>query len=270
LRDVIHDHDVGLVVLDPLISRLSRRLDTHRDAEVRLGLEPLAAMADATGVSVVGLIHVSKAATRDPLTSVMASRAFVAVTRAVLYVALDPDDRRRRVVSQVKCNVGRDDSAGLPSLVYGIEPATVETAEGEAATCRVVWRGVADRGVREILAAQEGASGSSMAQATAEEWLRDVLSAGPVLSVEVKEQVAAAGLSWATVRRAQGSLGVRPTKAGGRFGGDPRWYWELPRSPEGAHLPLKVLTPEHEHLQAKVSTFSETPAAQAAPEAGEL
>ena len=170
----------------------------------------------------------------------------------------------------MKCNVGRDDSAGLPSLAYGIEPATVETDEGPAATCRVVWKGVAERGVREILAAQETSTGSSTAQATAEEWLRDVLSAGPVPSIEVKDQAASAGLSWATVRRAQGSLGVRPTKAGGRFGGDPRWYWELPRSPEGAHLSLKMLTPEHEHLQAKVSTFSETPSAPAAPEVGEL
>ena len=180
-------------------------------------------MADETGAAIVGLIHVSKAATRDPLTSVMASRAFVAVTRAVLYVAVDPDDRRRRVVSQVKCNVGRDDSAGLPSLAYGIEPATVETAEGPASTCRVVWRGVADRGVREILAAAQASADADTALQSAREWLRELLAAGPVASAVVEaEAKAAAGLSWASVRRAQGGLGVKPSRHG--FGRGGEWY----------------------------------------------
>ncbi len=255
LGEVIRAHDVAMVVLDPLISRLSRRLDTHRDAEVRQGLEPLARLADETGVAVVGLIHVNKTATRDPGTSIMGSRGFVAVARAVMYVALDAEDPRRRVLSVVKSNVGPDDTAGLPSLTYAVEGATVETAEGPATTSRVAWTGVAARGVREILAAGQDHGGGDSARATAEGWLRELLAEGAVLSEEVRTQAQEAGLSWATVRRAQESLGIRPRKAGGRFGGDPSWFWALPSAPEDAHPPLKMLTHEDEHLQAKVSIF---------------
>jgi hypothetical protein len=257
LGAVVRQHDVGVIALDPLISRLSRRLDTHRDAEVRLGLEPLARMADETGVAIIGLIHVSKAATRDPLTSVMASRGFVAVARSVIYVAADPDDPSSRVVSTVKCNVGRDDSSGLPSICYTIEGATIETPEGPATTSRVVWRGVAARGVREILAAAAGPTEDESARETAEGWLRELLAEGPVAARDVQEQAKGAGLGWRTVRRAQASLGIRPTKAGGRFGGDPAWYWSLP--PEGGQKSLKVATRNDGHLQAEVATFSTDP-----------
>jgi hypothetical protein len=90
--------DAALLILDPLLSRLSGKLDTHADAEVRQALEPLAALADRSRLSVVGLIHVNKSLAPDVLTSVMASRAFVAVARTVLFVAADPDDETRLVI----------------------------------------------------------------------------------------------------------------------------------------------------------------------------
>jgi AAA domain len=263
LAATITEREVGLVVLDPLISRLSRRLDTHRDAEVRQGLEPLARLADEASAAIVGLIHVSKAATRDPLTAVMGSRGFVALARAVLSVAVDPDDRRRRVMSQTKCNVGRDDTAGLESLAYAIESADIETPHGTARTSRVVWKGTAARGVREIMAAADGDGEQAGARRAAQEWLADLLSNGPMPSEEVKGAAGQAGLAWGTVRRAQESLHIQPRKQGGRFGGDPRWFWELPSrppAPEDAQPPLKVLNENKcassgagEHLQAEAT-----------------
>ena len=40
LLDVVKTSDAALVLLDPLISRLSAQLDSHKDAEVRIALEP--------------------------------------------------------------------------------------------------------------------------------------------------------------------------------------------------------------------------------------
>ena len=65
------------------MSRLSDRIDTHRDAEVRLALEPLAALANRAGMSVLGIIHHNKSGSTDPLQVIMGSRAFTAVARSV-------------------------------------------------------------------------------------------------------------------------------------------------------------------------------------------
>lgn len=40
VREIVESYDVVLIVLDPLMSTLSTKLDTHKDAEVRRGLEP--------------------------------------------------------------------------------------------------------------------------------------------------------------------------------------------------------------------------------------
>ena len=109
LETAITAANVALVVLDPLMSRLDAALDTHKDSEVRRALEPLVTLADRTGVAVLGLIHVNKSSTTDPLTSLMGSRAFAAVARAVLFVMTDPDDENARLLGQAKNNLGRSD-----------------------------------------------------------------------------------------------------------------------------------------------------------------
>ena len=99
LTQEIKNVDAAVVGFDPLLSRLDARLDSHKDADVRRALEPLATMADTAGVTVLGLIHVSKSISSDALTLLMASRAFTAVARAVLFVAVDPDNEEQRLLS---------------------------------------------------------------------------------------------------------------------------------------------------------------------------
>jgi hypothetical protein len=229
LAETIRAHDVAMVVLDPMISRLSRRLDTHRDAEVRLALEPLARLADETAAAVVGLIHVNKTSTRDPLTAVMGSRGFVALARAVLFVVADPEDRKRRILSQVKNNVGRDDAAGLESLAYSIEPAMVETDRGPASSSRLVWVGMSARGVRDIYEAGDSPEEAG-ARAEAESWLRDALEAGAQRSRDIYRAGREAGIAPRTLERAKTALHVRAHREG--FGPGAVYYWELP-----AHAP---------------------------------
>ena len=69
----------------------------------------------------------------------MASRAFPAVARFVLFMALDPDDEERRLLGQPKNQYGR---SGLPTMVGHIEGVKVaDTKEGPVATARMVWDG---------------------------------------------------------------------------------------------------------------------------------
>jgi hypothetical protein len=99
--------DAALVILDPLISRMDANLDSHKDAEVRRALEPLAGLAERTTATVAGLIHVNKSTSSDPLTTRMASRAFAAIARAVLFVMANPEDETTRLLGQAKNNLGR-------------------------------------------------------------------------------------------------------------------------------------------------------------------
>ena len=62
VREAVEQTGAVLLILDPLLSRLSDRLDPHKDADVRLALEPLVATADVANISVWGLIHHNKAA----------------------------------------------------------------------------------------------------------------------------------------------------------------------------------------------------------------
>lgn len=136
--------DIGLVALDPIMSIVDGKLDTHKDREVRQALDPLARFAAAADVSVLGLIHVNKSSGADPLNSVMGSRAFSAVARSVLYcIAVpkgDEDDPDEFLFSQEKCNLGPKQG----SQKYRIRTVSLETEEaGEPFT---VWTSVVDWG----------------------------------------------------------------------------------------------------------------------------
>ncbi len=153
LERAVAEVDAALILLDPLLSRLDAALDTHRDADVRLALEPLVRLADASGAAVLGLIHVNKSTSTDPLTVLMGSRAFAAVARAVLFVMTDPDDDTLRLLGQPKNNLGRTD---LPTLTFRIDTATVAvTDEGPVTTGKVNWIGETERSIRDVLAAAE-------------------------------------------------------------------------------------------------------------------
>lgn len=166
--------DAALVLLDPLLSRLSAELDSHKDAEVRSALEPIVRIADSTGICVLGLIHVNKGTSADPLTMLMGSRAFVAVARAVLFVMVDPEDEEARIVGQAKNNLGGLD---VPSLTFTIEDAHVcDTPEGPVHTGRLQWTGETDRSIAETVEVAADAGGPSVTEEAAD-WLVAYLNA---------------------------------------------------------------------------------------------
>jgi hypothetical protein len=215
VESLIVEHDVAAVMLDPVLSRLDSGLDTHRDAEVRRALEPLAGVASRTGCTVLGLIHVSKGASTDPLTMLMASRAFAAVARAVLFVMIDPDDHARRLLGQPKNNYGRTD---LPTLRFRIDSHKVaDTPEGPVWTGRLAWTGEADTSIEDALQqATEVGTGNRTATAEAADWLHDYLThqGGSADSVEIKRAATKAGHAVAALQRARTTLHISTASVG--------------------------------------------------------
>jgi len=223
LEDSAKETGAALLLLDPLVSRLSSSLDSHKDAEVRLALEPLVAIADRAKLAVLGLIHHNKSGSTDPLQLVMGSKAFTAVARSVHTVIPDPDDdtETRRLFGTPKNNLGRDD---LPALAFSIVGHPIETDDGTAWTGAVDWAGEVSGSIRDAMSrSQEGEDRSATSEAA--EWLDDYLTVngGSAASVDIKNHGAKAGHSLDCLKRARKKI-----KAGVESSGFPRkTYWML-------------------------------------------
>lgn len=227
----------GLLVLDPIISRLEA-LDTHRDSEVRQALEPLAAMADDTGMAVFGLIHVNKVS-NDPLNAVMGSKAFTAVSRSVGTVVADPedDDDRRRLFGIVKNNLGPT----MPgSDVFTVNTAEVTSEDGPITTGRLDWVGSVATSIKSAM--DDPGVDSRTVVSEAAEWLEDYLSMSPGAErAEVLREARKAGLSDTSVKRAAAKVGVMSVTEG--FPRKARWSLKARAdSPVGSRSPRTQLT----------------------------
>lgn len=243
----------GLIMIDPIVAAVSG--DMHRANDVRRSLQPLVNLAEQHGSAVVGISHFSKGSqASSPAERVLGSQAFTALARMVL-VSAKREGEEDRVLARAKSNISADDGG----CTYMIEPTTID---GGIATVRATWGGVIDGSAREILADVES-SGDEEHKTEFEEacdFLRDTLRDGPIPTRQIKADASGAGLSWATVRRAQKAVGAAAKKGGVKEG----WSWQL--SPEGTHRSPKVLKenprcslPEREHLGENMSTLGSFP-----------
>ncbi len=208
--------DCRLVVIDPISAYLGS-VDSHRNAEVRGLLTPLADLAARLGVAIVAVTHLRKNTDGPALYRAMGSLAFVGAARAVWLVTKDKDDPRRRLVLPVKCNNAPDDVLGMAYRIDG-GPNAAPTIDWEPDPVKL--------SADEALATSCADEGRRSAREEAVAWLEDMLGAGPV---PAKAMLAAAerdGIKPRTLDRARAELGVVPEREG--FAGQGRWVWRLP------------------------------------------
>ncbi len=223
LERAVVEHAVALVVMDPLMSLISEKIDTHMTRSVRQALDPLARLADRTSCLMLGIAHFNKGASTDPSSLITGSGAFKDVPRSVFGFVRDSDsDEGVRVMTQTKNSLGRDD---LPSLAYVIEDAVVDTPEGAAHVGRLSWRGTSDRTAQDILRDNGTTPEDRDERSDAATWLRDYLmtQGAEAAATDVKKAGAAAGFSYDALKRAKPKAGVRSRKAGLEAG----WVWAL-------------------------------------------
>ncbi|MHB9799976.1 AAA family ATPase [Pseudomonas sp. MT3] len=237
----------SLLLLDPVVNVVKG--DMHRANDVRRALQAVVDFAESHWCAVLGISHFSKGSGgASPADRVIGSQAFGALARAVL-VAAKQEDSDVRVLARAKSNIS-DDQGGVGYLV---EPCTV--GDG-LETTRVLWGDRIEDSARDILADVESTGDDDQRTELEEacDFLRDALKHGPVPTKQIKAEANDAGLSWATVRRAQKAIGAVAIKEGGRLGDEKQqWVWRL--NAEGAQKTQKVLTQNSEHLLENVSTF---------------
>lgn len=225
LRDHIEaTPDVRLLVIDP-VSAYIGQVDDHRNSEVRGLLRPLADLAHETGVAIVLVTHLNKCV-GEAINRVIGSIAWAAAARAAWAVIRDPDDEKRRLLLCLKNNIGLE-SLGM---AYRIASPPGEGALAAlSAVGRVEWESE-PLSVRadDLLGAPrgEGVLDPAPARAEAAGFLRELLKHGPVASEQIKIEAKAAGVKWASVRRAKETIGIVARKVG--FGEKAGWCWVLP------------------------------------------
>lgn len=202
--------DCKLVIVDPLSAYLAGT-DSHKNADVRALLAPLADMARQRHVAVLCVSHLNKS-NGPAMYRTTGSLAFVAAARAVYAVAKDQNDASRRLVVPVKCNLAREStglayriaigSGGAPIIQWEVEPVTVSADD--------------------VLASEDTESRSQTDEAM--DWLRQELCVGPTKASDVQKQARLAGISEKSLRRARERLNIRPHKS--EFSGG--WTWALP------------------------------------------
>jgi hypothetical protein len=203
IRRIAAEHDVVLIVLDPLMSTLSSKLNPHVDAEVRRGLEPLSRLAHTSDLAVIGLIHENKSNATDLLSRIMGSRAFAAVVRAVLYCAnreLDEDDTkpdefgqrppRQFVFGQAKSNLGKQVPFAIRYTIDGTEVGWDDKKGRAIWSSRIVWGATEDQSIQDIIREQE--SQRTTKKSEAKTWLKEYLDGKGEIPVDTLMKAAEA------------------------------------------------------------------------------
>lgn len=217
---------IKLLIVDPIVSAIAG--DSHKNAEVRRGLQPLVTLAERLDCAVLGISHFSKGTSgRDPVERVTGSIAFGALARLVFAAAKMPEDDQEggsRIFVRSKSNIGPDNGG----FRYGLAQIELDGYPGVFAS-RLRWGSVVEGNARDLLGRAESSSRDEEEPETQERseidsWLRDTLAHGPKTAKEVFAAGRDEGYSKDRLRRAKERLGVTSGKH--TFNGP--WAWALP------------------------------------------
>lgn len=207
LERCIRDTGARLVVVDPLSAYLGHR-DSHRDADIRALLAPLADLAARHRCAVLSVSHLNKNAAGRAMYRAMGSLAFTAAARVAWLVGRDPDNDRRRLLVPIKANLITEPSGIGFEIIDG----------------RVSWFPDPVHVDADALLASDGPD--RQAQNDAADWLMSLLAVGSMPVPEIRKAAEADCQGWRTIERAKKALGVVSRRDG--YGKTGRFTWELP------------------------------------------
>ena len=231
--------NVRLIVIDPVSTAVQG--DSHKNTEVRRGLQPLVDLAASINAALLGIAHFSKGGQgSDPAQRVIGSIAFTAVARVVLVAARvkGEDGADKRILARSKSNIGPD-NGGFEYQLDQVEALPAINAS------RIVWGRAVEGSARDLLTDPADGEGCTdhadavsllKAELTADCWTGATLAAQPLKD---------AGFTKKQIWNASKKLNVIRKKGSMNDG----WYWRLPVS-------FSLSSPEDESMSSKVSEDS--------------
>ncbi len=207
--------DCRAVFIDPVSAYVGDR-DSHKDADIRGMLAPLAEMASRHRVAVIGVAHLNKNSGSSAMYRTSGSLAFTAAARSAWVIVRDRDNPtgRRRLMLPTKNNLAGDNSGlayelrtnfnthNQPVLAWEPDPITMSADEA--------------------LAPPDPPKKPTKTDA-AIEWLTERLAGGEsVASEDLEREATERGFKSGTVMRARQCLNVQSEKIDGK------WFASLP------------------------------------------
>ncbi|BDU22039.1 AAA family ATPase [Dyella sp. GSA-30] len=222
--------DCRLIVIDPVSAYLAGT-DSHKNADVRALLAPLAQMAGDHGVAIICVSHLNKGQ-GDAIGRVTGSLAFVAAARSAYVVARDKEDPHRRLLLPIKNNLGAD--------IAGVSYRIAETmVDGLGGVPYVTWdRDPVTASADEALAPSTS-SESTVADAT--DFLKEMLQDGSVTVKELKLEATAAGITWRTIERAKAEMEIIAERQGTQGRGGGFWIWRFKSASDKTANPTSTI-----------------------------
>lgn len=213
-----HIPDLKLIIVDPIVSAIAG--DSHKNAEVRRGLQPLVDMAEEIGAAIIGITHFTKGTQGgNPLERVTGSLAFGALARVVMCTAKGTEEGQSRRLVRTKSNIGPDGGG----FEYDL---TRQDVGGGIEGQTVLWGNALDGTAMTLLSEIENGPVEKSATEEATEWLEELLQDGPLTSKEIKTIASDSGYTWRTIQRVQSKGDKVVTKKTG-FGKDIKVIWSL-------------------------------------------
>ena len=218
---------VSLIIIDPVSTAVAG--DSHKNTEVRRGLQPLVDLATNINAALLGITHLSKGGQgSDPAQRVIGSIAFTAVARVVLVAARvqGNEGEDKRILARSKSNIGPDNGG------FEYHLAQVEALPGIHAS-RIEWGQAVQGSARELLT-DPADSDDGIDHADAVSLLRAELTANCwTPQKEASKALIEAGFTKPQIWRASKKLAVLRKKGGMGEG----WYWRLPGGREDSTAP---------------------------------
>lgn len=217
LQEVIKETaDLRLVGIDPVTAYLGK-IDSHRNADVRGLLAPLAELAGRHEVAIVGVTHLNKGGGIKALYRLTGSLAFSAAARSVWGIAEDEDEPGRCLFLPIKNNL----AASVHGLAYRLEPWEEDTDYA-----RIVWEKTPVMvDANEIMNPIQPEPRHMWEEAA--QWLTSILKNGPVEADKILKQGKNFGFSDSVLYTAKRKLKIESARSG--YGKDGEWAWQFPK-----------------------------------------
>lgn len=220
-RRMKSEPDIKLLVIDPLASHLSPKVNMNSSLEMRQAMDCIARFAEETGCAVLVIMHLNKDDRKAAIHRAAGSGQIMAAVKSAWAVVKKPDDENdnRRYFGPVKSNL----APFKRSMSFEIQDTAITFSDGSSGNIgRVVWSlEPEDFDLQAAISPAAFELKSKVGAAVT--FLRERLAAGPRKARELYEEAGAQGISNDNLWKGKHKEGIKNGREG--YGGPSLWFY---------------------------------------------